>query len=252
MPDTFTITLIFIILAAAVAAFVRRVTRDKCLKDFASNMVTLEQATGKIIWGTLNVENTGLEFVYPQTHKDKNGHDETSFVLYKHEYPTVTALIRYHDQLTPAKRKARQKQLKLTYHPGPLHRLKRKTLNLFKTVRDSVIEVVNMLISQAKKATPAGALLNSEQKHVTAMKQELVSAVGTAFEPLLEKYIGRKVVLELIRGDKIIEYCGVLKDYTADFIEIMDVDFIAKETQSPRKADLVVPRKCGVVRHLSE
>ena len=115
-----------------------------------------------------------------------------------------------------------------------------------------MIEVVNMLISRAKKATPAGALLNSEQKHVTAMKQELVSAVGTSFEPLLEKYIGRKVVLELIRGDKIIEYCGVLKDYTADFIEIMDVDFIAKENQSPRKADLVVPRKCGVVRHLSE
>lgn len=252
MPDTFTITLIFIVLAAAVAAFVRRVTRDKCLKDFASNMVTLEQATGKMIWGTLNVENTGLEFVYPQTHKDKNGHDETSFVLYKHEYPTVTTLIRYHDQLTPANRKARQTQLKLTYHPGPLRRLKRKTLNLFKTVRDSVIEVVNMLISRAKKATPAGALLNSEQKYVTAMKQELVSAVGTSFEPLLEKYIGRKVILELIRGDKIIEYCGVLKDYTADFIEIMDVDFIAKETQSPRKADLVVPRKCGVVRHLSE
>ena len=132
MPDTFTITLIFIVLAAAVAAFVRRVTRDKCLKDFASNMVTLEQATGKMIWGTLNVENTGLEFVYPQTYKDKDAHDETSFVLYKHEYPTVTALIRYHDQLTPANRKARQKQLKLTYHPGPLRRLKRKTLNLSK------------------------------------------------------------------------------------------------------------------------
>jgi len=246
------ITIIFIVLATGIAAFIRKRSRDKCLKDFAQNMVTLEETSGKTIWGKLRVENTGLEFVYSTTHEDQQGHQETSYILYKYEYPNVAALIRYHDQLSDRNKKERETELKRTYHPTLLRRLKRKTANVFKTVRDSVMEVVNLLISQAKKATPAGAILSSQDKYVTQMKKELMGSMGTSYEPLLEKYIGHRVVLELIKGDKIIEYCGVLKEYTADFIEVMDVDYEAQEDEPAKKADLVVPRKYGVIRHLGE
>jgi len=133
-----------------------------------------------------------------------------------------------------------------------LRRMKRKTLNVFRTLRDSVMEVVNLLISQAKKATPAGAVLSSQDKYVSQMKQELLSSAGTSYEPLLEKYIGHRVVLELLKGDKVIEYWGVLKDYTAEFIEVMDVNYQLKENEPAKKADLVVLRKYGVIRHLGE
>ena len=252
MPDTFAITVIFIVLSTLVAAFVRRRSKDKCLKDFRRDMVILEETAGKIIWGKLNVENTGLEFIYPAEHKDKEGHDETSYILYKYEYPKIAALIRYHDELSEAGKKEREKALKRTYHPTMLRRLRRKIQNVFKTVRDSVMEVVNMLVSQAKKAAPGGAVLASQDKYVTQMKQELMGSVGTSYEPLLEKYIGNKVVLELIKGDKIFEYSGVLKEYTAEFIEIMDVNYKVKEDEPIRKADLVVLRKYGVIRHLGE
>ena len=252
MPDTFAITIIFIVLSTVVAAFIRRKSRDKCLKDFSGNAVTLEKTDTKEVSGKLNVENTGLEFVYPDKHKDADGHDETSFILYKYEYPNIAALIRYHDRLSERGKKEREKELERTYHPGFAQRLKRKTQNVFKTIRDSVMEVVNMLISQAKKTTPAGTVLTSQDKYVSQMKQELMGSVGTSFEPLLERYIGHKVVLELIKGDKIFEYCGVLKEYTAEFVEIMDVNYKAKEEEPARKADLVVLRKYGVVRHLGE
>ncbi len=246
------ITIIFIVLATGVGAFIRRRSRDKCLKDFGRNMVTLEETSGKTIWGKLNVENTGLEFVYPTKHKDQEGHDETSYILYKYEYPNIAALIRYRDELSESNKKEREKELKRTYHPTLLRKVKRKIQNVFKTLRDSVMEVVNLLISQAKKATPAGAVLTSQDKYVSRMKQELMGSVGTSFEPLLERYIGRRVVLELIKGDKIFECCGVLKDYTSEFIEIMDVNYKVNYDQPARKADLVVPRKLGVVRHLGE
>lgn len=252
MPDTFAITIIFIVLATAVAAFVRGRSRDKCLRDFGQNMVTLEEAGGKTIWGKLRVENTGLELVYPDKHTDKQGHFETSYILYKYEFPKITALICFHDDLSELNRKKRGKKLKRTYHPTLRRRLKRKVLNVFRTVRDSVMEVLNMLISQVKKTTPAGAVLSSQDKYVSQMKQELMGSVATSFEPLLERYIGHTVVLELAKGDKIIEYPGVLKEYTAEFIEIMDVDYKVKEDEPTRKADLVVLRKYGVVRHLGE
>jgi len=114
------------------------------------------------------------------------------------------------------------------------------------------MEVVSLLMSQVKKATPAGAVLSSQDKYVSKMQQELISTVGTSYEPLLERYIGHKVVLDMIKGDKMLEYCGVLKDYTAEFVEIMDVNYKMKEDQPARKADLIVPRKLGVVRHLGE
>ena len=246
------ITIVFIVLATGVGAFIRRRSRDKCLRDFEQNMVTLEDTAGKTIWGRLRVENTGLEFVYPQKHRDEDGHDEASYILYKHEYGNIGAVIRFHDELSEGNKKKREKQLERTYHPGWWRRLKRKIVNVFKTVRDSVAEVVNLLMSQAKKTTPAGRVLGSQDKYVSQMKQELMGSVGTSYEPLLERYIGRKVVLELIKGDKIFEYCGVLKEYTADFIEIMDVAYGAQEKKPTRKADMAVPRKRGVVRHLGE
>ena len=246
------ITIIFIVLATAVAAFVRRKSRDKCIRDFEQNMVTLEEMSGKIVWGKLRVENTGLEFVYPEKHKDEDGHEEASYILYKYEYPNIEAVIRFHDELSETNKKKREKELKNTYHPTILRRLNRKIRNVFKTVRDSVVEIINLLISQAKKATPARSVLSSQDKYVSQMKQELVGSVGTSFEPLLERYIGNKVVLELIKGDKIFEYCGVLKEYTAEFVEIMDVNYKIKEDQLARKADLVVPRKVGLIRHLAE
>jgi len=86
----------------------------------------------------------------------------------------------------------------------------------------------------------------------SGFRAELMASAGTSFEPLLERYIGRKVVLEMMKGDKIFEYCGVLKEYTAEFIEIMDVNYAAKLGQPARTADLVVPRKYGLIRHLAE
>jgi small nuclear ribonucleoprotein (snRNP)-like protein len=246
------ITILFILLAAGLAAFIRKRTRDKCLRDFERNMVTLEAKSGKTVWGTLRVENTGLEFVYSEKYKDQQGHEEASYLLYKYEYPNIQAVIRFHDDLSEPDKKEREKELKRTYHPGPWRREKRKILNVFRTVRDSVVEIVNLLISQAKKAAPAGKMLASQDKYVSQMKEELVGAVGTSFEPLLERYIGRRVVLQMIKGDKVIEYSGVLKEYTADFVEVMDVDYAVAEDRPAGKADLVVPRNLGLIRHLGE
>jgi hypothetical protein len=253
MGDTATaITILFIIFAAGLGAFIRKRSRDKCLRDFGRNMVTLEDVSGKTVWGKLRVENTGLEFIYSDKYKDPDGHEEASFILYKYEYPNIQSMIRFHDDLSERNKKEREKELERTYHPKWHRRFKRRLLNVFRTVRDSIVEIINLLISQAKRATPAGKVLSTQDKYVTQMKQELVGSVGTSFEPLLERYIGRKVVLEMFKGDKVLEFCGVLKDYTADFIEIMDVNYAVKQDEPKRRADLVVPRKLGVVRHLAE
>jgi small nuclear ribonucleoprotein (snRNP)-like protein len=252
MWTPFNLTIIFIALSTLVAAFIRRRSRNKCLMDFSQNIVTLEDKSGKTVSGRLRVENTGLELVYPAARRNEAEQATTSYILYKYEYPNIQVIVRYHDQLSEANKKQRQLELKRTYHPGPLRRLKRKTLNIFKTIRDSVAEVINLFISRAKKTAGIGETLTSQDKYLSQMKQELMGSVGTSYEPLLERYIGHRVMLELIKGEKIVRYSGVLKEYTAEFIEIMDVNYAADNNATPTAADLVVLRKYGLVRNLAE
>jgi small nuclear ribonucleoprotein (snRNP)-like protein len=248
----FLITIVFIVVSAMIGAFMRRRKRDRCLKDFTGNRVTLEHTGGKTVWGRLRVENTGLELVYQEKKTDKQGHVEGSYILYKNEYPGIQAVIRFHDDLSAEGQRRRTDDLNKTYKPNFFRRSRRRIANIFKTVRDSFMEVANLMLAQAKKSGPAGAILSDQDKYVNQMKQELMGSVGTAYEPLLERYIGHRVVLEILKAEKWIEYDGVLKEYTANFIEIMDVDYSTEIQPKPRKADLIVPRKYGLVRHLGE
>jgi hypothetical protein len=251
MPDTFLLTIVFIALTTIVTAFVKGKSRDRCLVDFAGDEVDLEMTSGKIIWGCLKVESTGLELRYSQAHKDLDGHDEYSYLLYKNEYPQIQILVLYHDKLDEKRNKIRQREIAKTYNPNLIRRGKRRIRNFFATVRDAILEVINLFIGQAKKLSPAQAVSGGQDKYVNQMKDKLFGLSAAAYEPLLERHIGKKVVLEFLRKDKIQEYVGVLKDYTADFIEVLDINY-KKDGQNTRSADFVMPRSLGVIKHLAE
>ena len=128
MIDSLSLTLIFIVAAALFSAFTRRVKRDKCLYDFNNDPVALEKITGKITTkGILKVENTGLEFIYPH---EKNSEEKNlvhaTYIFYKYEFPQIQALIRFHADLSDEGKKAREKELKRTYKPSTLKKLRRK------------------------------------------------------------------------------------------------------------------------------
>ncbi len=115
-----------------------------------------------------------------------------------------------------------------------------------------MLEVIDRMFSAAKRATPAGAVHTAQDKYVSKMKQDLAGSIGTSFEPFMEKYIGHRVLIDVISGEEVLQYSGVLKDYTAEFIEILDVDYRITDDQPDQQADVVVSRKYGVVRHLGE
>jgi len=249
--DPATITISFIILSALIAVVVRKIKKDKCLKDFRDDMVTLELLNGQQYRGELKLKSSGLKFNYPDLIEDESQLKFLSFLLYKNEYPDIQAVVRYHKDLTEEGRELREKDFKKTFQPSRWRKLRRSTLNFLKIIKDSVIEIVNMMTSHLSKTTPVGAAISSNDSQVNKMKNEVYSLVETSYEPLLEDYIGERVILELKRGNDWVKYNGVLKDYTAEFIELIDVDY-APETGGRIDADLIVLRKYGIVRNLSE
>jgi hypothetical protein len=246
------VTILFIVLSTFVGAFIKGRKKDKCLKAFRGFIITLEDVTGKRIWGRLDIEATGMELTYTQAHDDTDGHIESSYMLYKYEYGNISALIRYHDYLSEENLKRRNAELEKAYHPGGLRRAGRRTVNVFKTIRDSIMEVSNVLLSQAKKTTGAGTLLKTQDKYVSQMKNQVIGSADTAYEPLLEKYIGHRVVAEFLHKDQSVEMTGVLKDYTAEFIEMLDVEYWTGKEDQRKKADIILLRKRAVIRHLAE
>ncbi len=249
--DVATITIIFIILSALVAVVLRKIKKDKCLKDFRDDIVTLELLNSQQYKGELQMRSSGLKFVYPELIEGEHNLKFLSFLLYKNEYPDIQAVVRYHRDLTEEGKRLRKEDFQRTFKPSRWRRIRRSILNFLKIIKDAVIEIINMMTSNLSKTTPVGAAISSNDSQVNKMKNEVYGLVETSYEPLLEDYIGERVILELKRGNDWVKYNGVLKDYTAEFIELIDVDY-APETSGKIDADLIVLRKYGVVRNLSK
>ncbi|MGM0437667.1 MAG: hypothetical protein ACQEQD_05315 [Bacillota bacterium] len=245
------ITILFIILSSLLAVILRKIKKDKCLKDFKDDIVTIELLNGQVYKGNLKIKSSGLKFNYPELIKDKDNFKLLSFLLYKNEYPDIQALVRYHKNLTDEDKKLREKDFQKTFQPSRWRKYKRSILNFLKIIKDAIVEIINMMTTHISKTTPVGAAISSNDKQVTKMKTEVYDLIETSYEPLLEDYIGERVILELKKSNEWVKYKGVLKDYTAEFIELIDVDY-GPEESGKIDADLIVLRKYGIVRNLSE
>ncbi len=253
MLDSLTITILLIILTAILGAFTNRVKRDKCLYDFNNDPVTLEKITGQVTAkGILKVESSGLEFIYPKEVKNsQTGFIHASYLFYKYEYPQIRALIRFQEDLTEEGKKKRERELKRVYQPSVIRRARRRVLNFFKTISDSLKEVGNALVIHFQKGASKTSIFKTQDKYLKQINNNIVESVGVAYDKLLERYIGYEVVFDMIKGDTTVEYSGVLKDYTSNFIEILDVEY-AVEGKEKKLVDIIIPQQLGIIRHLGE
>lgn len=249
LDNVLLLTVVLIIGLAVVGAVLRARRRDTCLKSFSGYLVYVRFKTGKQIWGQLVTDATGIELKYRADHLDSDGHIESSYIISSAEYPNIYLIIRFLDELTERNVLRRQKVLKRSYRPNILRRIKRKLRNWFNLLRDAMSQAFASVLTAATKTAPTA--IASQQKGVLGTSKELVEWFGNAFDPILERHIGRRVVLEVQSPEgNTVEYVGVFREYTADYLEVMDVTF--KEDGRERQVDLVVPRKHGIIRHNGE
>lgn len=216
-----TIALIFAV--TLIGAFLRSSRRDVCLKAFNGYHVTLERTNGKIIWGVMDLETTGFELFYRDTIQDAN-HVESSYVLYATEYEEIQAIFRYVDDLNEVNRKRRERELKRYFNPGPVIVVLRKLQQFFSLANESMTEVLGMILGRLRR--PAGRYITeASDEHLQRLSSDVVGSVGGQFDPILERLIGKKVVVDLWEGDVRHEHVAIFKNYSADFFELLDVQF---------------------------
>jgi hypothetical protein len=232
--NIFWLTILVIFVLGIVAAFVRLLQKDKCLKLLDDFHVTYLAGGRRTIWGDLHVAGGGLELVYDAPYRTQRGLAKTTSLIFADELNGCVAICRTLHGLTEKERRARQKQIRASFRPGPLRRLARWLRNVINTMRDAIVKALGMVAGQVAKARPMGAAIGSQKGQVDELGATLVGVAGNAYEQLLERHIGRPVIVVLKHpagGDHpSIELPGYLVDYSDRFVAVFNVE------QEPQEA----------------
>ena len=251
LSNTIWLTILFIFGVSLVIMILNRRTRDRCLKDFDGFFTTMSDKNGKRLYGKLIVYNTGLEFYYRDDYLDKDGHIETSSILYKQEFNTIWVIFRFLDELSPKNQVRRRHQLQRSFHPSFHRRIARGTRNLMASLKDAFTDITSAILSTVSTSAPVAKAMTAQQKQVSRAQTELAGYAGTAYDPILEKHIGKRVVLEITTPSNTVEeHVGILKEYSSDFLELMELNY--RDGDRVRECDVIVPRSHSFVRHSNE
>ncbi|HZN64852.1 MAG TPA: hypothetical protein VFB66_06090 [Tepidisphaeraceae bacterium] len=237
----FYITLGFIFLTAIITTVATKWAKDKCLQFFHGFHVTLERTRGQTTWGRLKVFSSGIEIVFDHPYVDHRGQKKTSYLVYQHEIDQqLLTVFRYHDELEPAEQEARRKQSKKTFNPGPVRRFRRGLRNVINTLRDAFNAAIGTIVGQYQRMNPGSLVMSTQSQNVTAIGQTLLGRLANAYEPLLEQYIGRQVILDVADpinpNNATVQYAGYLADYTQQFVAVFNV-----EHKTAEQVELVMP-----------
>ena len=248
MDTVLVLTISMIFLGAMIGTVIRYRTRDKCLKVFSGFFVIAEREDESTVWGNLSVFHNAIELTYAEPFSGGNdGHQETSFIFYKNQFGGIRALKRLHQKLSTEHQAIREKDIRRTYRPNLVRRTGRRLRNMLNLFRDALAQAFGAFVGSVKKTTTS-TLIATQDARLTETAKTLLGATASAYEPILERYIGRKVVLELVDASGVTEYCGILKDYSEDFICVLDIPISANDGLM----DLVVPRTRAIIRHGAE
>jgi hypothetical protein len=216
------VTILVIMVSSLVSFYVRTKARDRCLRDLNGCQATIESKNGDIAWGNLHVYSSGIELLYASTYNDKQGHVENSYILYANDLSNLQAIYRIHDHLSERNRCRREREIRCTYQPGIFRRLVRMLRNTLCAFKDAIGQTIDAILGARAAKLPENTLLTKHEELATSSVQFISGALGNAYEPILERYIGQYVVLDILRGEQTEEEHGILKEYSANYIELLN------------------------------
>lgn len=230
--NIFWLTIGFIFLTAIFSAVVARRQRDRVLRLMHDFRVTMMLANGATVWGDLWVYPQGLEVRFDSAYRTESGIIKSSYMLYETDANQLLAMCRWACDQTEHERASRREQVERRADPGPMRRFWRGVRNWFNTIRDAFTQAFGAILGTIGKARPGG-VLQTQQGHVERIGQTLIQspAPGFAYEPMLEKHIGRPVILEMaIPNDPqnprkpSVDLPGYLAEYSKDYVAIFNID----------------------------
>jgi small nuclear ribonucleoprotein (snRNP)-like protein len=247
----FWLPMILLFVTATVAAIASRRKRDRCLKYFNREPVLILMQSGKWLWGRFIAYPKAMELVFDEPSEDESGQVKASYVLYTPEVDGIKKIIQPPPAAGTSEHKRWQNEIKQIANPSLLRRIRRWFWNVFNTLRDAISQSLGMVIGSMKKATPIGRVSGAD-KRAGEIGTTLMGTVPNSYEPVLEKYLSKQVIVEMLEDDRIVEFAGLLQEYSGKYLLLRNVAYhpdVEIGAPLPDRFDIIFPRSKALVRH---
>ena len=228
LDNALALTVLLIFVTAIIVALLNAWQRDKCLKLMHDYHVTYLTTAGRPTWGDLIVYSRGIELRFDAPYVTRRGTSKSSALVYDDEMPNCLAICRVSTALTRNESRGRIKQITRTFKPSLLRRGGRMLRNTANTLRDAVAKSVTAILGQLAKTKPG---LAGGKGEVEQLGKSILGTVENTYEPMLEKHIGRPVILQLNNPEQpdaaVIELPGYLVDYSDKYVAVFNVEHSA-------------------------
>jgi len=221
-------TILVIFLLAIIGVIIRLRQKDKCLKLLDDYHVTYLSTGGRTIWGDLRVASQGVELLFDAPYTNLRGLTKNSALIFDDELARCLAFCRTVHGLSELEQRHRRRQIRRSFRPGPLRRTWRWLRNVVNMVRDALTRTFSLIAGQVSRAQPLGGAIGGQQTQVDQLGATVIGLVGNAYEPILERHIGRPVILELTSPPgaehTATQFSGYLVDYSDRFLAVFNVE----------------------------
>lgn len=256
--DTFAfwLPLIFLFASALIGTVLKRRAKDHCLKKFEGYNVILPSLSGKMVEGTLNVYAQGIQVVFPKKIEEEVGTID-SFILHPAEIDKIPLIIRpAPDPDTRDGLRWKEEMQKILY-PNIWYRTRRIVINFYNMLKDAFGQAAKAIIGAISKDSSISKVKDSS-KRVEEVRSGISELVPNSWEPILEKYRGRKVVVERQGKNATVLEAGLLEDYSSKYLLVRGVksrdsslvaDMKLLKTKGIHGYDMLFSRKVSIIRN---
>jgi hypothetical protein len=217
--DPFVLTIIIIFATGITISVLRTTVKDPCLKDFRKDSSIILTKNEKPVFGKLELKSSGLILHYHEPYQSAD-HYESSFIIYKSEFAAIKNVIRIVNDLDETESRRRNMR-SLLIKKSFFSTIRRFLRNVFALLRDSLVDTFRLFVG---RTSPKSSVLSSGGTYINKVGESFVDYVGNAYDPILEKLIGRKIVVEISENGQWREFTGILRNYSKDFLEVLSIE----------------------------
>ena len=151
-----------------------------------------------------------------------------------------------------------EKKLERIRRPNFLDKVKRSVLNFCNILRDAFGQTSQAILGAIGKYSTILKEKNSD-KQINEIKSGLTNLVPNAWEPVLEKYWGYRIVVERKTRQGMVKGSGILEDYSWKYLLVREVriqdsemlNFLKNDSiRGNKKHDFIYNRSLSIIRYM--
>ena len=148
-------------------------------------------------------------------------------MIYPEQLGNCLALCRVADGLSASERRSRLRQIRRSFRPGLIRQTFRWLRNIVNMFRDAFSKALTAIIGSLAKTRPG--MVGGQQGQVTEIGKTLLGATANAYEPILERHIGKPVVVRVAGSADSptavpFEMQGYLVDYSESYLAVFNTE----------------------------